>query len=105
MIVGITPDLVYRFINWLTKNKHAVSRTVSMVLAAIVGSFTNTVLVMGLIFVVFRDAYAALNNIPVDAVLGVILGVVATNGVPEAIVAAIITPAICLPLRKALKLD
>ena len=105
MIVGITPDLVYRFINWLTKNKHAVSRTVSMVLAAIVGSFTNTVLVMGLIFVVFRDAYAALNNIPVDAVLGVILGVVATNGVPEAIVAAIITPAICLPLRKALTLD
>ena len=105
IMVGITPDLVYRFINWLLENKHTISRTVSMVVASIVGSFTNTVLVMGLIFVVFKDAYAAMNNIPVDAVLGVILGVVATNGVPEAIVAAIITPAICLPLRKALKLD
>lgn len=105
IIVGITPDLTYRGIQWLLRHRHSTAKTVSMVLAAVVGSFTNTVLVMGLIFVIFRDAYAAMSNIPVDAVLGVILGVVATNGVPEAIVAAIITPAICLPLRKALKLD
>lgn len=105
IIIGITPDLTYRGINWLLRNRHTVTRTISMVAASIVGSFTNTILVMGLIFVIFRDAYAAMNNIPTDAVLGVILGVVATNGVPEAIVAAIITPAICLPLKKALKME
>ena len=41
----------------------------------------------------------------VDAVLGVILGIVGANGVPEAIAAAILTPAICVPLGKALRLD
>ena len=76
-----------------------------MVVAAIVGAFTNTVLVMGLIFVIFRSAYAAANGITVDAVLGVILGVVASNGIPEAIVAAVITPALGMPLSKVLKLD
>ena len=40
-----------------------------------------------------------------NAVLGVILGIVGANGVPEAIVAAILTPAICVPLGKALRLD
>ncbi|MEI3130222.1 MAG: hypothetical protein V8S89_05185 [Oscillospiraceae bacterium] len=74
-------------------------------LAGIAGALTNTVLVMGLIFLVFRQAYAALQGISVDAVLGVILGIVGANGVPEAIAAAILTPAICVPLGKALRLD
>ena len=79
-------------------------KTGGMVAAAVAGAFTNTFLVMGLIFLVFRQAYAAMNNIPVDAVLGVVMGVVATNGVPEAIVAAVLTPALCIPLEKALKI-
>ena len=38
-------------------------------------------------------------------VLGFILGIVAANGVPEAIVAAILVPAVCIPMGKALKLN
>lgn len=57
-----------------------------------VGAFTNTALVMGLIALLFRDAYAAAQGIPAEAVLGFILGIVAANGVPEAIVAAILGP-------------
>ena len=37
--------------------------------------------------------------------LGFILGIVAANGVPEAIVAAVITPAVCVPMVRALKLE
>ena len=40
-----------------------------------------------------------------EAVLGFILGIVAANGVPEAIVAAILVPAVCIPMGKALKLN
>ena len=36
------------------------------------------------------------------AVLTAILGVVGTNGVPEAIAAAVITPAVVLPLQRIL---
>ena len=76
-----------------------------MVIAGIVGAFTNTALVMGSIGVIFTQAYAAAQGIPVEGVLGFILGIVAMNGVPEAIVAAVITPAVCVPLVRALKLE
>lgn len=105
ILVGITPDLIYRASRHLTGHKNAGVKTGAMVVSAVVGAFTNTVLVMGLIYLIFREPYAAMKNISMDAVLGVILGVVASNGVPEAICAAVITPAICMPLTKALKLD
>ena len=76
-----------------------------MALSAVVGAFTNTALVMGLIALVFRDAYAAAQGIPSDAVLAIILGIVAANGLPEAIVAAVLVPAICVPITRALKLE
>ena len=106
ILVGVTPWLVYKLACLLPAKKINLGlRTGGMAVAAVVGAFTNTVLVMGMIFLVFRQVYAAMNGIPVDAVLGVILGVVATNGVPEAIVAAVLVPALCIPLEKALKLS
>ena len=74
-------------------------------LAAIVGALTNTALVMGSIGVIFTEAYAAAQGIPADAITGFILGIVAANGIPEAIVAAVVTPAVCVPLIHALKLE
>ena len=59
--------------------------------AGLAGSLTNTLLVMNLIFVFFKDAYAAANNVATEAVYGFILSIIGINGVPEAIVAAIIT--------------
>ena len=100
ILVGITPWLVYQGIRRIHGGLGV--RTAGMVISAVIGALTNTALVMSMIFLVFRQAYAAMNGIPVDAVLGVILGVVGTNGVPEAIVAAILTPALCLPLGRAL---
>ena len=78
-------------------------RPISLIIAGVLGSFTNTILVMGSIFLIFRNAYAVAKEVPVDAVLGVVLGVVGANGVPEAIVAAVVTPVICLPLLKLLQ--
>ena len=95
-------------VDLLTEDLHrrgSVLQAGSMALSAVVGAFTNTALVMGLIALLFRDAYAAAQGIPAEAVLGFILGIVAANGVPEAIVAAILVPAVCIPMGKALKLN
>ena len=73
--------------------------------AAVAGAFTNTILVMGTIGLVFRQAYATAYDLPVNEVIGVIMGVVAVNGVPEAVAAAVLVPAVALPLQKALKRD
>ena len=105
ILVGVTPWLVYTLIKTLFRKSNAGIQTGGMVIAGIVGALTNTALVMGSIGVIFTEAYAAAQGIPADAVLGFILGIVAANGVPEAIVAAVITPAVCVPMVRALKLE
>ena len=64
---------------------------VGLVLAGVSGALVNTLLVMNLIFVFFREAYAAANDVAVSAVYGFILTVIGINGVPEAIIAGILT--------------
>ena len=105
ILVGVTPWLVYTLIKFLFRKSNAGVQTVGMVIAGIVGALTNTALVMGSIGVIFTEAYAAAQGIPADAVMGFILGIVAANGIPEAIVAAVITPAVCVPMVRALKLE
>lgn len=104
ILVGVVPFFVVKGIEALVKKLSGKSnrgiRSAAVTLAAIAGSFTNTILVMGMIFIFFRDFYATANNIPVETVFSVILGVVGTNGVPEAIVAAVLTAPVCFALDK-----
>jgi len=37
--------------------------------------------------------------VALDAVYNVILGIIAVNGIPEAIVAGILTAAVCIPIK------
>ncbi|MBR3768151.1 MAG: ECF transporter S component [Clostridia bacterium] len=102
ILVGVVPYFVVKGIEKFSKKENKGLRAVGTTVAAVVGAFTNTVLVMGMIYLVFKEPYAAANNIPVETVLTVILGVVGTNGVPEAIAAAVITTPVCFALDKAL---
>ncbi len=49
---------------------------------------------MNLVFLFFRDQYAAANNVAAEGVYSFILSIIAMNGVPEAIVAGILTAAL-----------
>ncbi len=89
ILVGIVPFYVYSWVKKMQK-KGDVS-TIGLALAGVSGALVNTLLVMNLIFVFFRDAYAAANGVAANAVYGFILSVIGINGVPEAIVAGIIT--------------
>ena len=70
ILVGVTPWLVYTLLQALSRRRGSVLQAGSMALSAVVGAFTNTALVMGLIALLFRDAYAAAQGIPAEAVLG-----------------------------------
>ena len=83
----------------LCKRK-AVGDWIALPVAGVAGAFTNTLLVMNLIYVCFSNEFAAAKSIALDAVYGVILTIIATNGVPEAIVAAVFTTAIGKVLLK-----
>ena len=72
----------------------------AFIYAGVVGAMTNTIFVMGGIFVLYKNAYADALSIDPGAVLGVIGGVISFNGVIEAIVAAIIVAALGVALNK-----
>jgi uncharacterized membrane protein len=72
----------------------------AFIYAGVLGSMVNTLLVMGGIFVLYKDAYAEALTIDPAAVLGVIGGVISFNGVIEAIVASIIVAALGTVLIK-----
>lgn len=89
ILIGVVPYYVYHFFAKIT-GKWKSSRAFSLGIAGVAGSLTNTLLVMGMILLFFKDAYAAVNEVSVEAVYTLIAGVIAVNGVPEAIIAAII---------------
>ena len=101
ILVGVTPWLVYQLFRKFIPNMKTAVRAIVLAVCGVVGALTNTALVMGSIYVIFKDAYAAANGIPAREVLGVILGVVAGNGIPEAIVAAVLVSVICMALLRA----
>lgn len=107
ILVGVTPYFTVKGIEFITEKlmgkKNRAIRSAATTVGAVIGAFTNTVLVMGMIYLFFKEPYASANNIPVDTVLSVILGIVGTNGVPEAIVAAVITTPVCLALETIFK--
>lgn len=93
ILVGVVPWFVYRGLQKLMKESSR-GEILSMAIAGASGAILNTGLVMSLIYFLFRDAYASVKGVPVEAVAGVVLGVVGTNGVAETALAAVLTPAI-----------
>jgi len=89
ILVGVVPWLVYRVLHRFEKGRPG-RQVFSLAASGIAGSLTNTLLVMPLIYILFKDAYALKAGIAPEAVGGTILGVVFTNGVAEAAVAGIL---------------
>lgn len=97
ILVGVVPYYFYRLMSRALKGKYEM---LSLSLSGLIGSLTNTFLVMNLIYFLFRDAYGRVKNISVSLVYHAVLAVIFTNGVPEAIIAAVLTAVICRALKR-----
>lgn len=93
ILVGVIPYFVYGIIRKITLQKKG-SRSISFIIAGVLGSLTNTLLVMHGIYFLFGSSYSDAKGISPDALYGLILTIIGTNGIPEAIVAAILITAI-----------
>lgn len=100
ILVGVVPYYVYRFI-MKRMSRNGKGQTIALATAGVFGSLTNTILVMNLIYVLFGDSYAAAKDMGSSMLYSAILVVIGTNGVPEAIVAAVITALVTKVLLKA----
>lgn len=99
ILVGVVPYFVFEGMNRLLKKLDGKS-LISLPVAAVAGSLTNTLLVMPMIYLFFRTQFAAAKGISTDAVLGVVNGIIAANGIPEAFVAAVIVTVVSMALIK-----
>ncbi len=95
ILVGVVPFYIFHLFQSLYKGK---KRLLSFAIAGIAGAVTNTLLVMGGIYILFKDSYAAAMEIPTTIVFQTVLTVIFTNGIPEALFAGIITSALCRAL-------
>ncbi len=98
ILVGVVPYYVCRALN-----KTKINTKINYAIAGLLGSLTNTLLVMNMIYLFFGESYGAVKNIAADALYSVILSVICINGIPEAIVAAILTVAVVGALKRKSK--
>lgn len=96
MLVGVFPHFV-------AKKLSIKNDALRLGLAGFIGSMTNTILVMGLIFVLFKDSYGLARGIEASAVANAILTVVFTNGIIESLVATVITVPVTKIMLKVMK--
>ena len=103
ILVGVLSPLAYMGLMKVLPKLSAVN----LAIAAVVGSMTNTLLVLHLLFYIFREPWsyarevAAAGGAPIpypQITYAFIASTIAGFGVPEAIAAAIVVPAVCLAL-------
>lgn len=88
---------------WILLKKFKTNQSVALVITGFVGSMTNTITVMGSIYLLFAQQYAAAKDVAITAVWGLIMGTVTASGIPEAIAAAILVLALGKVLLKFMK--
>ncbi|KRL40386.1 ECF transporter S component [Liquorilactobacillus nagelii] len=93
VMIGLVAGSIFKLLQ--PKVRHTMA---AMIPAAILGSLTNTLLVLGQIFLFYQSKSQMLYQINTKALLPYLLAVIGTNGIPEAIAAAIIAPMISAPL-------
>jgi uncharacterized membrane protein len=79
---------------WIALKKLKVNSWVALPITGFVGSMTNTILVMGSIYVLLANQYAEAKSVAINAVWGLIMGTVTASGIPEAIAAAVLVAAL-----------
>ena len=95
ILIGVVAAYVFQK---LLKNK--LNETVRMSVAGVLGSLTNTVLVLGLIYLFYSEPYANFLEMNIEKLLPALLAIVATNGLTEAILSGLLAPIISKPLLR-----
>lgn len=95
ILVGFVAGYVYH----LFKNKKEKD-SLGMILSSVLASLTNTILVLFFIYLFYKDDYATALNVGVSNLAKALGAVVLTNGLAEAVAAAIIAPVVAKALKR-----
>lgn len=95
VLIGVVSYYVYKLLKNLLKNK-----SISIGVAAVLGSLTNSIGVLGLIYILYLEPYAAAINKSTDLVGSILIGAFLTNGLAEAVFSALIAIPLVTVLTK-----
>ncbi len=85
ILLGVIAGWLWRLLHKCIKQDY-----IALPITAAVSTICHTLLVMGSIYVLLAQQYAAAKNVAVTAVFGLVMGTVTASGIPEAIAAAIL---------------
>lgn len=94
VMIGLTAYYCYKLMP--VKNEG-----LKIAVGAAVGSLTNTVGVLGMIYLLYAADFAAARGIDPATVFAVVSGIAVTNGLPEAILSAMIAVPVIIMVKKA----
>ncbi len=97
MMIGVLAGGLYPLF------EKGLKSNVRAVIASIAASLVNTILVLAGAAMFFAEAYASAQGIAVSSLFTFILSVVFTNGVAEAVVAALICPVLVKAFKKVVR--
>ena len=95
VMIGVVAGLLFKA---LSKTK--LSKALSAGVCGFCGALTNTILVMGGIYLYFGRSYSAAKDQAYETLIGTVMATITGIGITEALVSAVISAAVCVPLFK-----
>lgn len=98
VLIGILAYYVYELAVKITKKVY-----LSGLISGAIGSLVNTAGVLGMVYVLYGAEYAIKKGADPSTAGKLILALVTTNGIPEAIVGALVVSSVVVALKKVIK--
>ena len=98
VLIGVLAYYIYEFTMKLTKKA-----SISGLLAGGLGSIINTVGVLGMIYILYGARFAEVSGASASTAGTFMFTLAATNGIPEAIVGALVVSPVIVALKKVIK--
>ncbi|MBY0584415.1 ECF transporter S component [Murdochiella sp. Marseille-P8839] len=100
-LISVVPRVLFGvivgYLSTIWRNKNVFVR---YSLPAVIGTVMHTLMVMGTLYLVYAARVAEVRNITSEAVGAMVLSTVVANGIPEAILAAVVSTPIARILEK-----
>lgn len=93
VLIGLTSYYIYKIVK-------LKSKSLGIAVGAAVGTLTNTIGVLGMIYLIYLGPYAKALNLSLSAAKKGIIAVAVTNGIPEIILSMIIVVSVVTAINK-----
>lgn len=99
ILIGLVTGIIFTALQKILANRKS-SNILSYGISGFLGSITNTLLVLGGIYLFFGKSYASAIGVEYKLLLGIIGTGILTSGIPEAIIGAVLAYTVGVPVKK-----